>query len=206
MFSVERYVDVLNTYIDALASRADNKLSVSGIASVASFFLSRIDVKVDAMLDELISQGGDKAEAAQKLRGQTAIASAAKAYSRFTEIRSSDRWTTLQQAGANCQRLLWASTSSKDPAFSDIKYIEALIASDTVNTVPWATLNAYRDHGEPKERIAAAVEQAPIVMLGLADLGIDLSAVDQALEDEGIVKFVKPYESLLGTLGQIQKT
>ena len=116
------------------------------------------------------------------------------------------RWQALAAAGARAQRLLWASTGTKDPSYSDIKYVEALVAGNTVNTVPMETLDAYRDHGQPRERIEAAVETAPHVMKGLGDLGIDMHEVTQKLEEEGIGKFVKPYQSLLEALGRAPET
>ena len=186
LFSVGRYVEVLHTYVDALEQRRAAGLPLAGVASVASFFLSRIDVKVDAMLDSLIAAGGAAAEPARGLRGRAAIASAGFAYRRFQEITEDGRWQALAGAGARPQRLLWASTSSKDPSFSDIKYVEALIAPGTVNTLPMDTLEAYRDHGNPQTRIDEAIAGAPAVMHGLGEVGVDMKAVDEALEAEGI--------------------
>ena len=113
------------------------------------------------------------------------------------------RWQALEAAGGAMQRLLWASTGTKDPQYSDIKYVEALIAPDTVNTLPLETLDAYRDHGKPQLRIEQAVAQAPTVMHALADLGIDMRLIDEELEQEGIEKFIKPYQSTLDTLRRI---
>ena len=203
LFSVGRYLAVLDCYQEALEMRQSAGQPLAGVASVASFFLSRIDVKVDAALDALIEGGGERAERARALRGQAAIASAAFAYQRFRERSEDERWQTLLATGARPQRLLWASTSSKDPSFSDTKYVEALIAPETVNTLPLDTLNAYRDHGNPEIRIEQAIGAASAVMHGLADLGIDMKQVDDELEAEGIEKFVKPYESLLATLGSL---
>lgn len=200
LFSVGRYLEVLFTYYDALEQRQHDGLSVTNIDSVASFFLSRIDNKVDAILDNIIKQGGEQAEKARSVRGQAAIASAAFAYRRFLENSDGPRWQSLHAAGARPQRLLWASTSSKDPTFSDIKYIEALIASQTVNTVPMDTLAAYRDHGKPERRIDAAIAQAADTLHILTELGIDMKQIDEELEAEGIDKFIKPYESLLTRL------
>jgi len=205
LFSVGRYLAVLDCYQDALEMRLAAGQPLDKIASVASFFLSRIDVKVDKALDALIDAGDEPATLAETLRGQAAIASAAFAYRRFREASAQPRWQALRAAGARPQRLLWASTSSKDPTFSDIKYVEALIAPETVNTLPLETLNAYRDHGEPVTRIEQAIADAPTVMHGLADLGIDMKQVDDALEAEGIEKFVKPYQSLLATLGNLRQ-
>jgi transaldolase len=206
LFSVGRYMEVLDTYMDALQDRLDRGLGIDSVASVASFFLSRIDVMVDPMLDAIAADGGGRAEQAAALRGQAAVASAGFAYKRFQEISAQPRWQALSASGARPQRLLWASTGTKDPAYSDIKYVEALIAGDTVNTLPLETLAAYREHGEPHARIAAAMEAAPQIMKGLAGLDIDLHAVTEKLEREGIQKFVKPYQSLLDTLGRVRES
>lgn len=205
LFSVGRYLEVLRVYQEALETRLAAGQSLASLASVASFFLSRIDTRVDALLDAIIADGGERADHARSLRGRAAIASAAFAYRRFRENCEKPRWQALLSAGARPQRLLWASTSSKDPSYSDIKYVEALIAPDTVNTLPLETLSAYRDHGDPEIRIDRAIEAAPGVMRGLAELGIDMKQVDEALEIEGIDKFIKPYESLLATLGALQQ-
>ncbi len=199
LFSVGRYLDVLTAYIEALEARRSAGQPLAGVASVASFFLSRIDVKVDALLDGIVNAGGDRAKVARELRGKAAIASAGFAYRRFKETIAEPRWQALATAGASVQRLLWASTGTKDPLYSDVKYVEALIAADTVNTLPLETLDAYRDHGKPKLRINDAIEQASAVMHGLANLGIDMRDIDDALEQEGIEKFIKPYQSLLET-------
>ncbi|WP_297527802.1 transaldolase [Thiohalobacter sp.] len=201
LFSVGRYLDCLDAYERALEDRRIAGLPLAPVASVASFFLSRIDVKVDALLDAIIA-GDDphRAARARELRGQTAIACAAFAYRRFRERCHTGRWQALATAGARVQRLLWASTGTKDPSYSDIKYVEPLIAPDTVNTLPPKTLDAYRDHGDPAVRIDAAIEAAPAVLHGLVELGINLHEIDDQLEEEGIRKFVDPYQSLLETL------
>jgi len=206
LFSVGRYMEVLDAYMDAMQQRLDSGLDVDRVASVASFFLSRIDVMVDPTLDALAAKGGAAAAQAAALRGRAAVASAGFAYKRFQETNAHARWQALAAAGARPQRLLWASTGTKDPAYSDIKYVEALIARNTVNTLPMETLGAYRDHGEPAERIAAAIDAAPQTMKGLAELGIDMHRVTEQLEREGIEKFVKPYQSLLDTLGRVRNT
>lgn len=205
LFSVGRYLEALNACMDAMETRQAAGLELGHVASVASFFLSRIDVKVDAMLDNLVSRDANRADMARELRGRAAIASAGFAYRRFLEVMDTPRWKNLEAAGARPQRLLWASTSTKDPDYSDVKYVEALVAPDTVNTLPMATLAAYRDHGEPEVRIRAAMDSASAVMHGLADLDIDMGKVDGELEEEGIDKFITPYKSLLNTLTNIGK-
>jgi transaldolase len=167
---------------------------------VASFFLSRIDVLVDALLEKIRGQGGAKSETAQALRGELAIASAKVAYARYKEIFSSERFQALARQGARRQRLLWASTSTKNPEYQDTKYVEPLIGPDTINTMPLETMNAYRDHGKPAPRLEEGLDHASLVLQRLAGVGIDLDRVTQQLEDEGIEKFNKPYDSLLCTL------
>ena len=170
------------------------------VASVASFFVSRIDALVDPLLEKVIAQGGDKAAMAKTLRGQVAIASAKMAYHIYKEVFRGDRFMALAAQGARAQRVLWASTSTKNPDYRDVKYVEALIGPDTVNTAPLDTLDAYRDHGEPNARLEQDVEQARFVLERLPDLGINLDQVTQQLEDEGVEKFNKPFDKILQTL------
>lgn len=204
LFSVGRYVEVLDAYMDAMQMRLDNGQPLDNVASVASFFLSRIDVMVDPMLDAIVADNGEQAAQATALRGQAAVASAGFAYKRFLEASAQERWKQLAAAGARPQRLLWASTGTKDPAYSDTKYVEALIAAETVNTLPVETLDAYRTHGDPALRIDSAIAAAPDIMKGLAALDIDMHSVAEQLESEGIDKFVKPYQSLLDALGRVR--
>lgn len=211
LFSVERYASVLETYLQALEERLSRGLPLDGVASVASFFLSRIDVKVDSLLDKIgddpraTSQMTPQMTMARELRGRAAIASAALAYRHFQSVIQSERWQTLSKAGAKVQRLLWASTGTKDPAYSDIKYVEPLIAVDTVNTLPRETLDAYRSHGQPALRIEQSMADADVVMVQLADLGMDIPALMQTLEEEGIRKFVEPYQTILSTLERLRQ-
>jgi transaldolase len=201
LFSVERYVSVLETYLKALEQRQTKGLPLDNVASVASFFLSRIDVKIDALLDAL--QKDSTSVSAQDLRGRAAIASAALAYQHYQNVVQSPRWKALADNGANVQRLLWASTGTKDPTYSDVKYVEALIANDTVNTLPRETLDAYRDHGEPALRIEQSMSDAQQIISQLAALEIDMSDLMQQLEEEGIEKFIQPYRKILITLERI---
>ena len=143
-----------------------------------------------------------QADLAKKVRGQVAIASAKMAYQIYKEIFGSDRFRKLAAQGARVQRLLWASTSTKNPDYSDVKYIEALIGPDTVNTAPLETLDAYRDHGEPKARLEQDVEEARRVLERLPELGIRIDDVTQQLEDEGVEKFNMPFDKLMATLAQ----
>lgn len=193
LFGLPRYRQVAEAYIAGIETRLAQGESVQQVASVASFFVSRIDALLDPLLET---------PAAQALRGQVAIASAKIAYQIYQEIFNSDRFGILEAQGATVQRLLWASTSSKNPAFSDVKYVEALIGADTVNTLPMETLNAYRDHGKPQARLEQSIAEARQVLAQLPALGIDLNQLTQQLEDEGVEKFNKPFDKLLTILAQ----
>jgi len=169
------------------------------VASVASFFVSRIDALVDPLLEKCVAQGKDAA-LAKMLHGQVAIASAKVAYQIYKEIFDSDRFVKLADKGPLTQRLLWASTSTKNPEYSDVKYIESLIGRDTVDTAPIETLDAYRDHGKPKDRIEQEVVKARWVLDRLPELGISIDKVTQQLEDEGVEKFSNSFDKLMETL------
>ncbi|SFB92416.1 transaldolase [Spirosoma endophyticum] len=191
LFGLERYEAVVNAYISGLEERAKAGQPIEQIASVASFFLSRIDVLLDPMLDE---KGlGD-------LKGEVAIALAKKAYEIYKREFSSDRFKQLEAKGAKPQRLLWASTSSKNPAFSDVKYVEALIGPKTVDTIPMETLEAFRDHGNAASRLEDDLDKATETLERVEQAGISLKAISQQLEDEGIEKFNKPYDKLLDAI------
>jgi transaldolase/glucose-6-phosphate isomerase len=200
LFGLPRYRQVIHAYVAGLEARAAQNQPVERIASVASFFLSRIDVLVDPMIEDRMEQGDPKAELANKTHGQVAVASAKVAYQIYKEAVAQERFHKLAALGARTQRLLWASTSTKNPAYSDVKYVEALIGPETVNTVPLETLNAYRDHGDPEARLERGVAEARSVLENLKELEIDLDAETQELEDEGVVKFVKPFNQLMDTL------
>lgn len=196
LFGLERYEEVTDAYISGLEDRVKNNQPVEHIASVASFFLSRIDVMIDPLLE---------ANGLSALKGEVAIASAKKAYEIYKRVFSSDRFIKLQDKGAKPQRLLWASTGSKDPAFSDVKYVEALIGPDTVNTVPTETLDAFRDHGVAASTLEKNLDHATKVLEDLKKGGIDLGAITQKLEEEGIEKFNKPYDTLLEAIENQKK-
>ncbi len=200
LFGLDRYRAVADAYLTGLENRLNAGKSIDRIASVASFFLSRIDVMVDPMLEKLIEAGGPKAEKASSLRGQIAIASAKLAYQIYKEIFGSERYRRLADRGAHTQRLLWASTSTKNPEYSDIKYVEALIGPDTVNTAPLETLDAYRDHGQPADCLEEDIDHYEGTLRELADLDIDITVIAQRLEDEGIEKFNVPYDRLMESL------
>jgi transaldolase/transaldolase/glucose-6-phosphate isomerase len=196
LFSVTRYQTVLDAYLVGLESRLAQKQSIDHIASVASFFVSRTDTLVDSLLD----QRGD--DAAKALRGQAAVASARLAYQHYRTVIDSPRWQTLADSGAKTQRLLWASTGTKDPYYSPVKYVEELIGPETVNTMPPKTLEAYREQGEPAARLTADLPTMQAIPAQLKALNIDLEAVSQQLEVEGVDKFIQPFDQLMDTLEQ----
>ncbi|MBC7889514.1 MAG: transaldolase [Ferruginibacter sp.] len=196
LFGLPRYEEVTDAYISGLEDRLKNNQPLEHIASVASFFLSRIDVMIDPLLDEKGIPG---------LKGEVAIASAKKAYEIYQRVFSSDRFIKLREKGAKPQRLLWASTGSKDPAFSDVKYVEALIGPDTVNTVPMETLDAFRDHGVAAGTLEKKLEHATKVLADLKKGGIDIDTITKKLEEEGIEKFNKPYDKLLEAIENQKK-
>jgi transaldolase len=189
LFSVARYAEVIEAFLRGLEARVARGEPVDAINSVASFFVSRVDTKIDPLLDRIGDPHG--------VRGRTAIANAAKAYALFEETMASERWRALAAQGARLQRPLWASTSTKDPTYPDIYYVEALIAPYTVNTLPPETFDAYRDHGEPTVRIREAMERADRDLAGLERSGIDLAQMTRELEEEGVRKFTASYDQLL---------
>ena len=200
LFGLPRYRQVAQAYITGLEARTAQGKPLKHIASVASFFVSRIDTLVDSMLEKLIVQGGPKTDIAKKVHGQVAIASAKMAYQIYKEIFGNNRFKKLADNGARVQRLLWASTGTKNPDYSDVKYIESLIGPDTVNTVPLETIDAYRDHGDPKSRLEQDVKEANWVMARLPELGISIDKVTEQLEDEGVRKFNEPFDKLMEAL------
>lgn len=205
LFSVQSYIDTAWAYVRGLEKRAEKGEDISKLASVASFFLSRIDSNIDDRIDEKLKRGVDRIEKEAKLKqvkGKVAIANAKIAYQKFKEIIQSDRWKALSAKGANVQRLLWASTSTKNPEYSDVMYVDELIGPNTVNTLPPNTIEACADHCSPDNRIETDVEQAYQLIDNLKDpdIGIDLDQVMDELLDEGIDKFVKPFESLMSSL------
>ena len=198
LFSVERYQEVLDAFMAGLEIRVTHSQPLEYIASVASFFLSRIDTLVDKHLDEYVQSHTNESSA--DLRGQTAVACARLAYQHYLTIMESARWQSLASRGAQNQRLLWASTGTKDPIYSDIKYVEALIGRHTVNTMPPQTLAAYRDHGRPALRIEQQLDEAYALPEKLDQLGIDLGLISEQLESEGVEKFIVPFDKLLARL------
>lgn len=201
LFGLPRYREVIEAYFTGLEMRAVNKQPIDTISSVASFFLSRIDVLIDPQLEKIMAdKDPEKAQLAKTLHGQVAIASAKAAYAIYEEAISGARFQSLKAKGANLQRLLWASTSTKNPDYPDTKYIEPLIGPDTINTVPIETLDAYRDHGNPAPRLKDGQREAWETLKNLNRLNINLDAMTQQLEDEGVEKFNKAYDQLMDRL------
>ena len=191
LFAVERYAAVIEAWLSGMERRLEAGLPLEPVGSVASFFVSRVDGKVDPLLDRA---GGTPPS---PLRGQIAIANAAAAYRLFEWSLGTPRWDRLSKGGARPQRPLWASTSTKDPRYPDTHYVEALVAPRTVNTLPPETFAAYRDHGRPAVRIREGITKAPAQMKALAAAGIDLAAITRDLEVDGVAKFAASYQSLL---------
>jgi len=191
LFSVERYAAVADAHVRALEERAARNEPIDRLASVASFFVSRVDTKVDKALDEL---RGSRRELGAAERGQAAIANAKLAYERYEQTYTGERWARLAARGARLQRILWASTSPKDPVYPDLYYAEALVGPMTIDTMTKQTLAAYVDHGNPQRRISLARDQARAHLLRLADLGLDFPRMMQELEDEGVRAFVDSFE------------
>ncbi|MGQ9864977.1 MAG: transaldolase [Pseudanabaenaceae cyanobacterium] len=200
LFSVADYEQTAMAYIRGLEARAAQGQSVK-VASVASFFLSRIDTKIDAQLQALAATAdADQKAKLEGLMGKAAIANAKMAYQRYKEIYRTEAWQALAAKGALEQRLLWASTSTKNPTYSDVMYVDNLVGENTVNTMPPETIDACIDHCDVRDRLEANLDQARQVLADLKALGIDLDVVMQELQTEGIDKFVKPFASLMKSL------
>jgi transaldolase len=197
LFGLPRYRQVAAAYIAGIDARLAKGQQVEHVASVASFFVSRIDSLVDPILEKVV---GGEADVAKKLRGQVATASATMAYQSYKAIFESKKFQKLASRGARVQRLLWASTSTKNPTYSDLKYVESLIGPNTINTLTLETMAAYRSHGEPKARLDQDVEQAGWVLQRLRKIGINIDKVTQQLEDEGVEKFIQAFDLLMNTL------
>jgi transaldolase len=197
LFALPRYRQVTEAFIGGISDRLSQGKPVKNIASVASFFLSRIDAVIDPKEENFIASTGEQAHFATKIRGQVAISSAKIAYKIYQETFESEQFLKL---GASPQRLLWASTSPKDPDFRDIKYVEALIGPNTVNTIPLETLEAYIDHGDPAALLEADVEQASWVLSELSEIGIDLNEITTKLEIDGVNSFILAYDKLIKTI------
>ena len=204
IFSVERYRAVLDAFLSGLERRVAGGESLEGLESVASFFVSRIDVEIDRQLDEMTQVGNAQAA---RLRGKAAIANAQLAYEVYKKTVASPRWRALQAKGGQMQRLLWASTGVKDKAYDDTRYVVELAAPDTVNTMPAATLEAVADHGRPHgDAITGTYEAAREVFRDLEQIGIDFADVVKGLEEQGLVSFAKSWDELIASVtSQLEK-
>lgn len=196
IFALDRYRDVMAAYLDGLETFIELGGDPAHVASVASFFVSRVDTEVDKRLEAI---GTDDALA---LRGTAAVANARAAYGVFLETFTGDRWTVFTSRGARVQRPLWASTSTKNPAYRDVMYVEELVVPDTVNTLPIVTIEAYQDHGDPDPKPfgMAEIEDAKATLARLAGIGIDYDDVVETLETEGVRKFADSYHQLLDAI------
>jgi transaldolase len=198
LFSVDRYREVMEAWFAAMEQRVTRNEPIDRIASVASFFVSRVDSKVDKMLEGL-------AAPAEALAGKIAIDNARLAYVAFEEAFRGPRFEALAGRGAHVQRPLWASTSTKNPAYPDVYYAEALVGPDTIDTLPPETIDAYRDHGDPAVRIRDDLDGARARMAALAEEGIDIRQVTDELEREGVEKFAHSYDELLADIAEKQR-
>ena len=209
IFSVGRYEAVLDAYMAGLERRAARGDGLDGVESVASFFVSRVDAEVDRRLAGIADRSGEEAvkAAAERLHGQAALANCRLAYRHYEQALASDRWKALAAKGARMQRLLWASTGVKDERFDDTRYVVELVAPDTVNTMPEATLRAVADRGEVRgDTIRGGYEQARAVVDELANLGVDLADVAEVLEDQGIASFAASWDELIASVtGRVEQ-
>ncbi len=206
LFSIEAYQAVAKAYIAGLEARVAKGQPVDKIASVASFFVSRIDTQIDKKIEALVATHDPKAAEAKPLAGKVAIANAKLAYAWYETMIASDRWQALAAKGAMPQRLLWASTGVKNPDYSDVLYVESLIGPDTVNTVPPKTLDAFRDHGAVAQTLAANVDEAKTVLDKANALGLDLPGATEALVVDGVKQFSDAADSLLAAVESKQRT
>jgi transaldolase len=204
MFCRKHYDDVANAYIRGLERRAQAGQPLDRIASVASVFVSRVDTLIDKMIDTKLKANPNEASAS--LRGTAAVANAKLIYQRFIELFHGDRFKQLAAKGARVQRPLWASTGTKDPKYSDIKYVQELIGPDTVDTMPPATMDAYRDHGDPRLTLTEGVDQAHEIQKHFAAVGIDFNEVGETLQKEGVESFAKSFDDLIGVIKKRRDT
>lgn len=202
LFSIAAYEAVADAHTEALEQRIEAGRPVNDVASVASFFVSRIDALTDRKLDALADAAGGDSARVEALFGKAAIANAKLAYVGFQRRLATDRWARLARLGARPQRMLWASTSTKNPAYSDVLYVEPLIGDLTVNTLPEKTIDAFRDHGRAAGTLTEGVDEARRTMAELAAVGIELDEVTDQLLAEGVEKFAVPFDQLLASLAE----
>lgn len=200
IFGLGRYKAVTEAFISGLEDRAKAGKSLENIDSVASFFLSRIDVLLDPQLEKIVAAGGDQAKLAEPLVGEVAIASAKVAYQMYKDIFAGPRWQALADKGAHTQRLLWASTGNKNPKYDNLRYVSRLIGPKTVNTVPVETMDLFKEKGKPADTLEQGLDQAKKVLADLPKVGISLDAQTEDLEKEGVQKFTEPFGKLLDSV------
>ncbi|MBU0672792.1 MAG: transaldolase [Candidatus Margulisbacteria bacterium] len=207
IFNLRHYRAITQAYIEGIKERIGKGLPVDNINSVASFFVSRIDTYVDKLLDAAISKEKDSAKRAelQSLLGQAAVAQSKVMYAEFRKLFFGQEFAKLRKKGANVQRFLLASTSTKNPKFSDIKYIEELIGEGTINTIPQVTVDAFRDHGAAKSTLDEGLEEAKQVLTKLKGFGIDVESVCQQIQDDGVQAFIDSYDKLIDSLENKRK-
>jgi transaldolase len=202
MFSLADYEAAAEAYLQALEERAAAGRPLHSVHSVASFFVSRIDVLVDSWLEAKAGEAGPRAEQILSLRGKLGVANSRLAYKRFAEILESDRWKTLAAKGATVQRILWASTSTKNPLYDDLLYVNNLIGPHTVNTLPENTLEAFKDHGVVRRTVDEDLNAARAHMDALAEVGIDVDAATAKLQVDGVEIFVRSFDKVVGVVEQ----
>ena len=200
IFSLKRYDQVISAYLEGLEQRLAKGEELADLASVASFFVSRVDTKVDQRLEEIMRREEPGAGQAASLLGSAAVANAKLAYQQFLQVFKGERFAKIAAKGARPQRPLWASTSTKNPRYSDVKYVEELIGPQTVNTVPPSTFEAFRNHGEVAPTLLEELDKAKNVLDSLEDLGISMDIVTQELEDEGVEAFASSFANLLAAV------
>ncbi len=205
IFALDRYAAVKEAYLSGLEERVKRGQPISHIASVASFFVSRVDTNVDNRLAKLLSDKPGQAKEIKALMGKAAIANAKLAYRQFGQVFAGPRWQKLAEAGAQLQRPLWASTSVKNPDYPDLMYVDSLMGPHTVDTIPPQTLDAFRDHGKVMRTVDQNVADAERVLAALADLGISMQEVTDELEKEGVQKFADSYNDLLDAIARHKK-
>jgi len=204
LFALDAYVRVAEAYATGLEERVRQGQPIDRIASVASFFVSRIDAMIDKEIDRRVADNDPEAETLRSLRGKVAIANAKMAYQWFLDFERSDRWQALAAKGAQPQRLLWASTGVKDKAYADTLYVDTLIGRDTVNTMPPATMDAFRERGTVADTLTADVDDARRVLAEAERLGLDLGGVTGTLVEQGVASFAKAFDDLLGSIAAKQ--
>ena len=200
LFALNDYLEVAEAHLAGLEDFKAKGRDISTVHGVASFFVSRIDTQIDKKIDERVKAGDPRSEELKALRGKVAIANAKIAYQRYIDMIGTSRWKALSAAGAAPQRLLWASTGAKDPAYSDVLYVESLVGPDTVNTMPTKTLEAFKDHGQVRQTLNEDVDAATDVLTAQAHLGLGLDDVTRELVTEGVKSFTESFDKLLGAV------